>query len=60
MVQCNQTKEDQMSWACGTYGGQEIEIRASVVKPKTQSDHLEDLSKDGRKIMKCILNLEGH
>jgi hypothetical protein len=34
MVQCDQTKEDQISWACGTYGGQEIGIRAFVVIPK--------------------------
>jgi hypothetical protein len=34
MVQCDQTKEDQMSWACGMYGGQEIGIRALVVIPK--------------------------
>jgi len=34
MVQRDQTKENLMSWACGTYGGQEIGIRAFVVKPK--------------------------
>jgi hypothetical protein len=34
MVQCDQTKEGQMSWACGTYGGQEIAIRAFVFKPE--------------------------
>jgi hypothetical protein len=30
----DQTKEDQMSWACGTYGGEEIGIRDFVVIPK--------------------------
>jgi len=34
MVQCNETKEDQMSWACRTYGGQEEGIRAFIVIPK--------------------------
>jgi hypothetical protein len=27
--------------------------------PKTR-DHLEDLDRDGRKILKCIFNLEGY
>jgi len=34
MVQCDQTKEDQMSWACGTYDGQQIGIRDFVVISK--------------------------
>jgi len=38
MVQCDKTKEDQMSWECGRYGGQEIGIRAFVVITQRQEN----------------------
>jgi hypothetical protein len=50
----DEIKKNEMDRACGTYGGQKRSIQDFCGEIRSERDHMEDLSVDGRIILQWI------